>query len=127
MFYGGVQVAGLNLRSPRSRRLQQIGKNAVDLRDLVFYLFHHSTRGTSGRQIAADNFTDTGDSCQRITNFVRQPGCHLPYGGQMFRARHLSAMQAIDLLSVSPQLLDHAIEVPPQVADLVIATREAYG
>jgi hypothetical protein len=43
----------------------------------------------------------------------------------MFGARHLGAMQAINLLAALAQLLHHAVEVAAEVADLVVAAGES--
>ena len=65
-----------------------------------------------------------GDTGQRIANFVRESGSKFAQGGDVFGARHLSAMQALDLLAAFAQLAHHVVEVAAEVTDVVVAVAE---
>lgn len=62
VFRGRVEVAAANLRRVRTRRFEQIGQDAVDLRDLEANIFDYRSRRAGRGQIAADDFHDTGDA-----------------------------------------------------------------
>ena len=75
-------------------------------------------------QVAADDFDDAGNSRQRISNFVSQPGGHFAQGCEVLGAGHLRAVQAFDFAAVLAQLLDHVVEVAAEVADFVVTVSE---
>ena len=82
--------------------------------------------GLSVGQIAADDFDHAGDARQRIADFVGQPGGQLAQGGEVLGARHLRLVQPLDFFAAGLQLLHHLVEVAAQVANFVIALREAH-
>ena len=47
------------------------------LSDLQPNIFHDCARGAGWRQIAADDFDDSGDSGERVANLVSQAGGQL--------------------------------------------------
>ena len=94
VFDRGIEIAAAHLRRMGPRRFQQIGHDAVDLRDFLADVFDDGARRAGRGQIAADDFDDAGDSGQRIANLVGQAGGQLAERGQVFGAGHLGAMQA---------------------------------
>ena len=68
----------------------------------------------------ARGFDHAGNSGQRIANLVRQPGSQFAESCQVLGARHLGTMQALDFFPALAQLRHHAVEVAPQVANLVV-------
>src|ERR1700722_12471059 len=109
----------------RAGSFQKIRDNAVDLRDFKTNIFDDRAGGARRGQIATDNFDHSRDASQRIANFVSQARRQFPESGEVFGARHLSAMESIDLVAALPQLLHHMVEIAAEISDLVIATREA--
>ncbi len=92
-------IANAELRRLGTRGLQQLGEDAVDLQRLFLGVFDDRTCRAVGRQIAADDFDDAGDPRQRVADFVRQSGGQFAQGGEVFGARHLVLMQALDLFA----------------------------
>ena len=84
-------------------------------------IFHHRNRRTGRRQIAADDFDDARDSGKRVANLVSQACRQLAERRQVFGARHLRPMQALDLFPALPQLLHHVVEVAAECSDFVVA------
>ena len=125
MFHGRVEIAAANLRVPRTRGLQKIGQSAADAADFQPDILHHRPCRAGGGQIATDDLDDAGNSGQRIANLVGQPGGQLAESGEVFGARHLGAMQALNLFAALAQLLHHVIEVAAEIADFVVALGEA--
>ena len=56
-----------------------------------------------------------------------QAGGQLAERGQVFGARHLGAMQALDFFAAFAQLLHHVVEVAAEVSDLVVTLGKADG
>jgi len=52
---------------------------------------------------------------------MSQPGRKLSQRCQVLGARHLGAVQQIDLGAALPKLLDHPIEIPSQIADFIVS------
>ena len=127
MFGGCAQVLHLKLRRLGARSLQQIGQDAVDLHCFFFGVFDDRAGRAVGRQVAADDFDDAGNSGQRIADFVRQAGRQFAQGCEVFGARHLGLVQALDFFPAGFQLRDHVVEVAAQVANFVVALGEADG
>ena len=109
------------------RGFQKIGQNAVDLRDFQANILHHRPRRTGRRQIATDDFDDSGDARERVANLVGQAGGHLAEGRQVLGARNLRVMQALDFFAALPQLFHHVVEVAAEISDFVVAPGEADG
>ena len=82
VLHRGIQVARSIPGVRRARRLQQIGKDVVDLRDFQANIFHDGARRTAAGQVASNDFDDAGNAGQRIANFMRQPGGEFAEGGQ---------------------------------------------
>ena len=57
---------------------------------------------------------------------MRQPGRHLAQCRQMLSAGHLRAVQTLNFFAILPQLLNHFVEMPSQIADLVIAVGKIH-
>src|SRR5581483_1027893 len=101
--------------------MQQVGNDAVDLRDFQANIFDDPAGRAGLRQVAANDVDYAGDSGKRIADFVGESGGEFAEGGEMFGARHLSAMQTVDFFAALAQLLDHLIEVTTEVADFIVA------
>src|SRR5438309_5593253 len=127
VLHRSIEITGANIRRVRTRRLQQVSENAVDLCNLQTHIFDHRARGACGGQVAAYYLDDTGDTCERIADLMCEPGGELSQGGQVLRARHLGAMQAVDLFAALAKLLDHVIEVATQVTNLVVSLGKFDG
>ena len=125
VFHSRVEVAPANFRPARPRGFQKIGQGATNARDLQPNIFHNCPRWTGRRQISPYDFDDPCDAGQRVANLVSQAGGQLAERRQMLGARHLRAMQALNLLAALPQLLHHVVEVAAEIADFVVAPREA--
>ncbi len=94
-------------------------------RDFQANIFHDGAGRTGRGQIAADDLDDAGDSGERIANLVSQAGGQFAERRQVLGARHLGAMQALNLLTTLAQLLHHVVEVAAEVSDFVVALGEA--
>ncbi len=97
MLDGGGKVFDLELRRLGAGDLQQLGEDAVDLQGFLFGVFDDGAGGAVGRQIAADDFNDAGNSRQRVADFMRQSGGQLAQRGKVLGARHLRLMQPLNL------------------------------
>ena len=87
--------------------------------------FTTARAGLVCRQIATDDFDDAGDSGKRIANLVGQACGQFAERCQVLGARHLGAMQALNLRPALAQLLHHVIEVAAEISDFVVAMGEA--
>ena len=58
--------------------------------------------------------------------FVGEPGSEFSECGQVFRARHLGAVQPFDLFAALAQLLDHVVRVATEFPDFVIPIGKAH-
>ena len=74
MFDRGIQVSRAKQRQVRMYHLQQVGKNPVNPSDLQMNILDHQTRRAGDRQVAANDFDDAGNTCERITDFVSESG-----------------------------------------------------
>jgi len=120
VFDGGVQVAAHHHGWVGAGGFKQVSKDAVDLIDFEVDVFDHFACGAGGGQIAADDFDDTGDTGEGVSDFVSEAGGQFAEGGQVFGAGHLGAMHGFNLLAALSELLGHVIEVAAKVADFVV-------
>src|SRR5215467_5017636 len=111
----------------RPSRLKQIGDDVIDAGDFLANVLDYISSRARRRKIAADNFNDSGDSREWIPDFMGQSCCDLAQRGEVFGARHLRSMQALDFFAVLAQLFDHLVEVASKIADLVVAMGKTDG
>lgn len=81
----------------RARGLEEIGKDAVDLINLKTNVFDHFPGRAGGRQIATNDVDNSGNSGERVANFMSKSRSQLAERGQVLGARHLCAMHGFYL------------------------------
>ncbi len=52
---------------------------------------------------------------------MSEPGGKFAESGEMFRAAHIAAMEFFDFGAIAVQLLDHFVELPAELANIVLA------
>ena len=98
----------------------------IDAGDFLANIFDHGACRARSRQIAANDLDDAGNPGQGIANLVGQASGHLSQGGKVLGARHLRAVQALDLDPALAELRNHLVEVASQVSDFVVAVGKAH-
>ncbi len=99
---GRIQITRSNFRGMGAGCLQQICENVIDLRNFQANIFYHRPRRARGWQISAHDLNHSRNPSQRIANLMRQPGRQFSQRSQVFRSRHLRAMQPLDLFAALP-------------------------
>src|SRR5450755_2003299 len=78
------------------------------------------------RQVASNDFDYACNACERIADFVGEPGRKFSECGQAFHTRHLGAVQPFHLFPTLAQLLDHVVEATTEASDFVVAIGKTY-
>ena len=114
-----LMIGGMKCRRPRPGVGEQIIEDILNVQDFVLHVAKNGAAGAFRGKFFAHHIHHTGDARERIADFVSQPGSKFAESGEMFRAAHIAAMQFFDFGAIVVQLLDHFVELPAELADIV--------
>src|SRR5579884_1576071 len=100
MFDRRVEVALADLWMMGACSVKQVSQDVIDARDFLSHILYYRSCGAVFGQVTSYDLDNPRDSSEGVANFVRQTRCHLSERGQMFGARHLRSMKALNFSAV---------------------------
>lgn len=121
-----IQIGGMESGRPRTRVGEQIVQDVLDVEDLVLNVGEDGTAAAVGREFSAHQVNHAGDAREGIANFVGEAGGEFAKCGEVFCPAHFAAVEFFDFEAIALELLDHFVELPAELADVVATLREGY-
>ena len=116
-----VQISAANLGRSRAGVVEQLGQDVLDMQDLLLDILQNVPTRAVRWEVAADDFNHTGNSRQRVANFMGQASGQFAQGSQVLGTRHLRAVQPFNFLPAGDKLSYHVVKVPAELADFVLS------